>query len=261
MKITVYYLKIKERFLVCYSRSKQILSVIKIQISIYRGAVKLLLQKIFVRQNRRLVWGVLVLVAVLILGIIALVRYQAVEREKNLDHLALAREASAKNDLAAAEREYLVVLKTNDDKGVWLELGYVYQQEKKATEAIDAYQRSCHGSKNDASVYNMIGNMYRDLGKYDQAEEAYKKALELNSNLVPVVVNLGHLYTLEQKNDQALSLYLQYYDGTKVRGSVGLQLASLYLVLDKKNEAKRVVEQILAADPKNGQAQALAKKI
>lgn len=216
-------------------------------------------REIFNSRKRRLILAGLGLV--LVLGILGFGIYQKVEKEKNLDHLALAREALARNDLALAEKEYLIVLKTRDNKSVWLELGYTYQQDKKKTEAVEAYQKSLGGSKNDASAYNMIGNMERDLGQYDKAEEAYKKALELNNNLMPVVVNLGHLYGLEQKNDQALSLYLKYYDGTKARSTIGLQLTSLYAIMGKKSEARGVINQVLAADPENKQALALAKEI
>jgi Flp pilus assembly protein TadD len=186
-------------------------------------------------------------------------RRQLAQRDRSLEE---ARAAVQNAKYAEAETDFQKALAVPGlPVTVWRELGLAYQMDRKQPQAIDAYQRSLAGEPNDAFTWNVLGNLYRDAGQYPQAEAAYQRSISEDSRLQIVVINLGHLYILEGKSAQAITFLTQHYDGSRAQEEVGLQLASVYLQLGKRDEAGHILQSVLGTDPTNARAKSMASTL
>ncbi len=207
-------------------------------------------------------WWTLVAGTLIFIGIVAIfavpkmiahysVRYYTQQVEKG-------RQAFAKDDMKTAETAFNRALAyKSPDPTIYRDLAFIYKRQQKDKESAEALQQYLTDDENSAVSWNSLGNNYRELKQYDKAEAAYLKALELNSNYMMAVTNLSHLYQLSGSKDKSIALLKSYFDGTRQRAEIGLLLAVAYKAEGNKEEARKVLEQILSVDPENSKAKTL----
>ena len=90
-------------------------------------------------------------------------------------------------------------------------LGLIYRQAGKLTEAAAELETAVRLSPRQPVYWNQLGVTYRLLGQFKKARDAYDKAIALDPNYAASTLNLGILYDLYLGDGQrALELYGRY---------------------------------------------------
>jgi tetratricopeptide (TPR) repeat protein len=135
-----------------------------------------------------------------------------------------------KGDLDEAEKCFLQALKEaekSEPNGLkaaeaLTDLGVIYDQTLRFTEAESAYKRSlairekAYGPSDMAvaTTVNDMANLYKDQKKYAEAEPMYKRAIDIclekegsnSPTLAPTYNNLAELYLSQQRYDDSIPL-------------------------------------------------------
>lgn len=92
-----------------------------------------------------------------------------------------------------------------DNSSCYLNMGNVYQKEKKYSESLIWYEKALgFGYAEKHKLYNSIGVALTKLGRLDEAIENIKRAVELDSNYVEAYNNLGDAFKQSGQIDRAL---------------------------------------------------------
>ncbi len=83
---------------------------------------------------------------------------------------------------------------TPDNVQAWTQLGHLYFDTGKHTQAIEAYQKSLALDANRPDVWTDMGVMYRRTGKPEKAIESFDRALSINSRHETAMFNKGVVY-------------------------------------------------------------------
>ena len=198
-----------------------------------------------------------------------------------------------KNDFEQA-RAYLerTVKLRPDYPEAWNNLGMMAAQQGRLDQAIQDFQRSIDLRPGYAIALLNLGNVYRRQGQFEKAQESLNHALERLPDGPEINYSLGMLYAQQSQMQQA-SNYLeralalrpdypealnnlgvifvrgqdypkaeeQFKTGIRVAPNFDqsyLNLARLYTMQDKKEDAKKVLLDLLQIQPRNaGARQAL----
>lgn len=110
------------------------------------------------------------------------------------------------------------------DLGALQQLAIAYYQTKQYDKAVDTYNKMLK-IKDSAEVRNNLANVYRDMKKTDQAIKEYKAAIQADPKRVQAYVDLAALYLMSGKPDQAKTVLK---DGlTKTGGDANRQLQQM----------------------------------
>lgn len=90
--------------------------------------------------------------------------------------------------MLALERE---VAANPDNVMAWTQLGHLYFDSKKYTQAINAYEKSLALAPNNADVWTDLGVMYRRNGQPEKAISSFDKAGAVNPRHEPSRINKG----------------------------------------------------------------------
>ncbi len=93
-------------------------------------------------------------------------------------------------------------------ESVYTMISNVYLAEQDLENAI-VFQEKALELKEDYRTYVTLGMNYHLLKNDEKAEEAYKKALKMNPEKAEALVSLGSLYLGMQKYDEAVSFLLK----------------------------------------------------
>ncbi len=153
-------------------------------------------------------------------------------------------------------------------------------------DAILDFSKSIELNKNDGYSYLNRANSYYMLAKYKEARIDYTKAIELlpneatenkywrgissyyaglysealddflayltkNPNDDYILLMTGHCHYMLKNYEQSIQFYTQSITKKPDTAEAYYWRGNVYFILDKKNEAKRDVEQAISLDPKN----------
>ena len=137
---------------------------------------------------------------------------------------------------------------------------HIYAQTMFATQNLDkslvAYKKLYDLTK-DPSVELNIGNIYNQQKKYDQAIKVYQEMISNNASNIQAYVNLSTVYKLQGNNSEAIKIADQ---GVKNNpASVVLRELQVSMVMDNKSSAayKVAVKELKTINPSDPLLQAL----
>lgn len=196
-------------------------------------------------QFLRKYWYVVIILLVLVGGLIAWRSYQL-----HLDaQWSKAQDYYGRADYANAAKILEPMALPTDDKRLT-----VYAQTMLATRKLDkalpAYQ-TLYSHKKDPDVKIKIGNIYNEQKKYDEAAKAYREIITADSSYIQAYVNLATLYKLQGKSQEAIDTAKQ---GTQANpNSVVLYELLISMTLEHKDsqEHKDAVEALKKLNPQD----------
>ena len=207
--------------------------------------------------------------------------------EKSLDE---ARALHRAGDTAAAEPIYRRILAGRPDHPDALHLlGVVALQRGEAATAIDLIEKAIAVKPDEAAYHNNLGNAHMAAGEAGQAEAAFRRATELDATGVAAHFNLavachavGRQQAAEDAYRRTLALDADHLGALNnlgrmlrlqgrpaeavvlLRRAVALRpdsidrAATLAVAIDAVEEARAVVERVLAQSPGHGQGNLVA---
>jgi superkiller protein 3 len=73
----------------------------------------------------------------------------------------------------------------------------------KANAAIEQFGTAVQLA-NDSAIYTDLGNVYLEVKRYSDAVKAYQHAIQLNADIAPAYCNLGYALMQQGKVDDAI---------------------------------------------------------
>jgi len=125
-----------------------------------------------------------------------------------------------------------VLLKNPDSWIAHNDLGIALQSKGRLDEAMAHYRHALQ-FRTDAEVYNNIGNLFTQQGKTTEAAEYYLKALRANPDYINTYYNMGKLFQIQGKTDAAIDCFRQ-----AVRRNPGMVEAHYSLALALQTQGK-----------------------
>lgn len=95
-----------------------------------------------------------------------------------------------------------------DDLVVLQDLAVAYYNLHQYEEAAQTYEKML-GLADDAFVRNNYANVLRDWGKVDMAIDEYRQAIEMDPSLAVAYINLASVYVRQERKDEAVALLEQ----------------------------------------------------
>ena len=169
--------------------------------------------------------------------------------EKLLSELGIAYGGQKKYLQAAQAFKDALKISKEENPILYFQLGVVYQELSLHDLAIKQFSKFLEFNSNDSMVNSMIGLCYQNISEFQDAIYYYEKALKnKNSNTINILYQIGLCYkNLEQNNNAA-----KYFKRTlKINPDYALsrhQLVNLYLLLNKKKEAKKECDILFMLD-------------
>ena len=142
-----------------------------------------------------------------------------------------------------------------DTEGVYanfLDIGFVYQQNKQNDEANRWYNKAIELDKTWVNGYIFVGNAALEKENYEQAEKAYGDAIAVAPELFEGYWNMARLYEQQERWQDALSWYEQAMPLCKeVAANIRAKMGEMRLKLKQYDEAEKELIETLRQDPGN----------
>ena len=167
------------------------------------------------------------------------------DRDLRVTHALLLGDKGEPDQAAALLRELLV--RSPEDLEIDLDLGQVYQQNRRYAEAEAALAQALQVATRDSDremVWFMLGATFEREKKYDQAEEEFKRVLATNPKSAPVLNYYG--YMLADRGvrlEEATDFIKRALAGDPDNGSYLDSLGWAYYKQDKLEEAEDSLRQ------------------
>jgi tetratricopeptide (TPR) repeat protein len=167
------------------------------------------------------------------------------DRDLRVTHALLLGDKGEPDQAAALLRELLV--RSPEDLEIDLDLGQVYQQNRRYAEAEAALAQALQVATRDSDremVWFMLGATFEREKKYDQAEEEFKRVLAANPKSAPVLNYYG--YMLADRGvrlEEATDFIKRALAGDPDNGSYLDSLGWAYYKQDKLEEAEDSLRQ------------------
>jgi tetratricopeptide (TPR) repeat protein len=119
-------------------------------------------------------------------------------------------------------------------------------------EALSAVERSLSLNPNGAAAWNAAGYIRLNLGRVDEAAESFRRAIRLSPidpELYRTQCGLALAHLLAKRFDEAIEEGTRALSVNPAYPTTKRVLASAYANLGKLDEAKRIVQRILAVEP------------
>jgi len=116
-------------------------------------------------------------------------------------------------------------------------LGWAFYYARQYDQAIEQYQRTLEMDANFANARLRLGEAYEQKGMYEEAITEYQKAVTLSRWNQRMVGSLGHAYAVSQKKDEARKVAEEMKENSKVRYISPISIAIIYIGLGEKDEA------------------------
>lgn len=195
----------------------------------------------------------------------------------------------------AAEQFEEAVRHKPDAADAYFQLGLCYRDLSLPDKASSAFKKALSLTPQDAAIYYQLGMVALEQGSYREAESYFKDGLGRNPQHALILIALGRLYsetrqpqlaitTLQQATRQDSALWEGWYElgrahmkakewklaisaleRARQAGSyvpdIYNALASSYLKLNRRTEARQMVNEALQLDPNNVEALRLQKQL
>jgi tetratricopeptide (TPR) repeat protein len=109
-------------------------------------------------------------------------------------------------------------------------------------------------SPKNVYLLNNLGNTYLSIGAVDRAIECFERALDINKDFRLAMVSLAKSYMIQDEPGEALKIYLEYARKYPSDAKVLVDLAHVYLRLEKLDEARVTIEKSISLKPDNPNA-------
>lgn len=161
--------------------------------------------------------------------------------EKAVAKALSLQEQGKKDEAVEAWRSIANIMQGIDDNlaaGAWFSIGYLYSEQGKHEDAIEAYSRSVDLKPNVVVPYNNRGNAKGELNQYEAAIKDFDKAISLNPDYAEAYINrgnakdaLGQLDSAMEDYDKAIALepreVLAYYNRGNTKTKLGQYKAAI----------------------------------
>lgn len=109
-----------------------------------------------------------------------------------------------------AEETIKKYLKTNDNnKDLWINLGFVYAQQGKIKKSEECYEKVVRKLIPNTSDINSIAGKFRNIRAYEWAEKTYMKGREILKKPNAFLVELGDCYMMERNYERMFDLFIE----------------------------------------------------
>jgi Flp pilus assembly protein TadD len=104
----------------------------------------------------------------------------------------------------AAYRHFIEAVHLNNtNPEIHVNLGLALDRMGKANAAIEQFGTAVQLA-NDSAIYTDLGNVYLEVKRYSDAVKAYQHAIQLNADIAPAYCNLGYALMQQGKVDDAI---------------------------------------------------------
>ena len=176
--------------------------------------------------------------------------FLALEKEpgnkKALRGLAILYLVQKKANLAIEQYEKLIRL-FPEDLSSYLILADLYARKKNLPKALQFYRKSTTFFPENGLLHYNYGLLLEQSNQEDAAEKELEKAIELQPNFVRARLALAIIYEKRKKYFRAIAQYQKVLNLDKTNPLIYQQLARLYLEMNEREEAKKVLEEALEA--------------
>ena len=174
---------------------------------------------------------------------------------KDVDALLLRANAmAALKDPAGAIAEIEEAMKASpNDSRTFVSLGAVRMRSGEAKEAEAAFRNAIALDPSSADAHLALANYLWTAGRMEEAEHAIADALTLAPDHLLANRMQADLYARTGRADQAEAPLKKVADISKAPAA-RLQLADYYLGLNRMDDARRLLEELAAAEPAIGEA-------
>src|SRR5207248_4509457 len=171
-----------------------------------------------------------------------------------------------------------------------------YRDLKLYPQAMAAFQKAHRVAPQDLGIYYQMGMLAMEQGYMQEAQAHLLEGLKINPDYLPLLIALGHLYIEMRKYKMAVSTLLSvtqrdpaHWEAWFELGrahmklkawkpalnaleqalqqnpdapvAIQLAMATCYLNVNKKVEARQKVQEVLQRDPNNAEAIRLQKQL
>jgi serine/threonine protein kinase/cytochrome c-type biogenesis protein CcmH/NrfG len=209
-------------------------------------------------------------------------------------HTSNPRQASEEMKRAAELFEEAVRIKP-DALDAYFQLGMCYRDLKLPGNATSAFKKALALAPQDPAVYYQLGMSAIEQNFYREAEGHFQDGLQINPDHALILIALGRLYIETNKSSAAISVLRQatqrdamLWEGwyelgrahikqkewkfalsalerARQAGPAGIDVYNLmamcYLKLNRKTDARSMVDEALRRDPKNAETLRLQKQL
>jgi tetratricopeptide (TPR) repeat protein len=174
---------------------------------------------------------------------------------KDVDALLLRANAmAALKDPAGAIAEIEEAMKASpNDSRTFVSLGAVRMRSGEAKDAEAAFRNAIALDRSSADAHLALANYLWTAGRMEEAEHAIADALTLAPDHLLANRMQADLYARTGRADQAEAPLKKVADISKAPAA-RLQLADYYLGLNRMDDARRLLEELAAAEPAIGEA-------
>jgi len=164
--------------------------------------------------------------------------------KKALQGLAILYLVQKKVNLAIEQYEKLVQL-FPEDPSSYLILADLYARKKNLPKALQFYRKSTTFFPENGILHYNYGFLLEQSNQEDAAERELEKAIELQPNFVRARLALAIIYEKRKKYSRAIAQYQKILNLDKTNPLIYQQLARLYLEVNERKEAKKVLEKAI----------------
>ncbi|MFY0644724.1 MAG: tetratricopeptide repeat protein [Bacteroidia bacterium] len=145
--------------------------------------------------------------------------------------------------------EYCIAIDEHNSMG-HLGKGNCLMELAKHEEAIEEYNLALDNDSTDAEVYCNIAECYEHLNNLNTAKYFYLKALKIDKNLSDAYYGLGLIYKRQERYREAEKNILKAIDQDPYECLYHIELAELYLLMDKKERCFHHYDKAIEIDGK-----------
>ena len=131
-----------------------------------------------------------------------------------------------------------LIEKFPNEKDAHFELGSIYHNRGKFSEAIEELQKALELAPTNGYILNQLGYVYSDMGEYENAVECFKKYAVLNPDDANPVDSMAEQYFRMGRLDEAIANYRKALD-IKPDFGIGYRIAYVYALKENYAESMK----------------------
>ena len=128
-------------------------------------------------------------------------------------------------------------------------------------DAEKLFRRTLEIDPQDAAAANQMGELFVRRQSDGEARRWFQQAIASRRDYAPAINNLGVLYARTGQLDDAIAAFRYGMEAAPEEESLYLNLASLYVSMDNRDRARKVIEQLLRRKPTSPLAQQALREL